>query len=100
MSEIVVLAVAEAQLFELYNKLEDRREGLGDRFDADYRGTCVDLKSFPEIGPKYEGRIRRLLMRRWHVGLFYVIEGDRIMILGALDVRQSPRSIREQLGLI
>ena len=100
MSEVVALAAAESQLFELYDKLEDRREGLGDRFDADYRDACVCLESFPELGPMFEGRVRRLLLRQWHIGLFYVIEGNRIMIQGALDVRQSPRSIRRQLGLI
>lgn len=36
----------------------------------------------------------------WNIGLFYAIEGDRIMIRGALDLRQSPENIRKQLGLI
>jgi hypothetical protein len=41
-----------------------------------------------------------MLLRKWRIGLFYVIEGDRLMIHAALDLRQSPYSIRQQLGLI
>ena len=100
MKEVVALARAESHLVALYAKLEDSREGLGDRFDADYRAACIRLESFPEIGPRFVGRIRRLLLLKWSVALFYVVESDRVVIHAALDVRQSPEHIRRELGLI
>ena len=100
MKRVLALAGAERQLISHYNKLEDLQEGMGDRFDADYQAACSLLSNFPEIAPKYEGKIRRLLMAKWRLGLFYAIEGDRVLIHGALDLRQSPKNIRRQLGLI
>jgi hypothetical protein len=36
-------------------------------------------------------------MRRWNVGVFYSIEGSRIMISAVMDLRQNPRAIRRYL---
>ena len=100
MTTVLALSGAESQLIDLYNKFEDWREGLGDSFDNDYRDACSMLATHPEIGPRYEGRLRRLLMLKWQIGLFYAIEGNRVLIHAALDVRQSPENIRRRLGLI
>ena len=99
MSEVLVLAGAEAHLFALYDKLEAWREGLGDRFDADFQNACSTLSKYPRIGPPFEGRFRRLLMVKWQVGLFYAIDGNRVVVHAVLDLRQSPNAIRRQLGL-
>ena len=100
MKQVLALAATESQLIALYNKLNDLQDGLGDQFDKDYRAACLKLERFPEIAPRYEGRLRRLLLLKWHVGLFYAIEDGRVMIHAALDLRQAPSHIRRQLGLI
>lgn len=100
MSEVVVLAAAEAQLFQLFDKFDDWREGAGIAFDADFREACEALERFPELGRRVENQMHRLLLRRWNLGLFCIIEGKRVLVHGVVDVRLSPDNFRRQLGLI
>jgi hypothetical protein len=48
MSTVVVLQAAEVQLMDIYNRLDERSDGLGDKFEADFREACQLLERFPE----------------------------------------------------
>ena len=56
------------------------------------------LRAFPEAGPvNFAGRIRRLVVMKTHLGIFYSIAGRRVLVGAVLDLRQSPRTIEEPL---
>ncbi len=97
MNEVVVLSGAEQQVFGLYRRLEDNAEGLGDAFYSDFCRGCVRLSQFPEIAPRYRHQYRKLLLQKWQTGIFYSIQGSRIMISAVIDVRQQPETIRRYL---
>ena len=97
MKELVVLSGADAHVQEIYSKLEERADGRGDAFYADFVESCSLLSHQPEIGKRYHSCHRRLVMRRWNVGVFYSIEGSRIMISAVMDLRQNPGVIRRYL---
>ena len=97
MREIVVLSGADAHVQEAYGKLEERADGRGDAFYMAFVEACSLLSHQPEIGKRYYSCHRRLVMRRWNVGVFYSIEGSRIMISAVMDLRQNPRAIRRYL---
>jgi benzoate-CoA ligase family protein len=44
-------------------------------------------------------RLRRGVLERWSLGVYYRIARDRIVIVGIVDLRQDPAAIRRQLGL-
>jgi hypothetical protein len=55
------------------------------------------LRDFPEIAPIFHGSYRRLLVQGFPYGVFYTIEGRRIIIAGVLDLRQDPKIVRQRL---
>lgn len=84
---------------ELYNRFEDWRPGLGAAFDRDLLKACGLLTANAELGPRWRGRFRQLLLRHWNLGIFYELSGGRILIHGIMDIRQDPASIARRLGL-
>jgi toxin ParE1/3/4 len=56
------------------------------------------LRTFPEIGPLFHGRYRRLLVPRFPYGIFYTPESNRIVVAGAMHLRQNPEAILRRLG--
>ena len=56
------------------------------------------LSEHPESAPIFEGGTRRLVMRGYPFGIFFAVEGGRLMVQAILDLRQSPESIRRRLG--
>jgi hypothetical protein len=56
------------------------------------------LRVFPEAAPVNFGqRIRRLVVTKTHLGIFYSITGNRVLVIAVLDLRQSPHAIQKRL---
>jgi plasmid stabilization system protein ParE len=99
MSELLILSRAEADVLEVQARLEEVLPGLGNRFNARAEEALDRLLVFPESGPVYSAPFRRLLIRDFPHGIFYIIEGRRIVVHAVLDLRQVPRDIARRLGL-
>ena len=97
MKEIVVLSGAEAHVLEIHRRLNEKCDGLGTAFYADFTSGCSLLSEQPEIAPRFYRGFRRLLLSKWHAGIFYAIAGNRIMVSAVMDLRQNPRTIRRYL---
>lgn len=95
---VKLLRGAEADLLEIYLRLEQYRDGLGERFYHILDRALERLRQNPEIAPPYRGVYRRLVLRTFGIGVFYSIEGDRLMVGAILDLRQSPESIERRLS--
>ena len=100
MTELVVLSRAEADILETQARLGEFLDDLGDRFNARAEEALDRLLAFPECGPVYSTPFRRLLVRDFPHGIFYSIEGRRIIVHAVLDLRQDARVIERRLGLI
>ena len=56
------------------------------------------LRAFPEAGPVNFGEcIRRLVVTKTPLGIFYSIAGNRVLVGAVLDLRQSQRAISKRL---
>ena len=99
MSEIVVLSGADSDLIQHFGKFEDASRGLGMRFDFAFLESCRLLENHPELGLRYGGVFRRLLMLEWNLGIFYEFSGGRVFIHAIMDLRQNPKNITQRLGL-
>ena len=97
--EVIILKDAESQLLNHFAWLEDREPHLGTAFHDACDQAFTILSAHPEIPPRYAGRFRRYLLKKWQVGLFYSHEVGRILIHGALHLRQSPAAIKKTPGL-
>jgi hypothetical protein len=97
--KVVFLLGAEVDVQSAYERFEALREGRGDQFLRYLRGLEILLARNPEMGVKVGRGIRKLLMPRFDHGIFYSVEGDRIMVAAVLDMRRDPAFIRSRLGL-
>jgi len=89
---------AEADIQYLYERLDEWDEGAGERFYDEVLTAVRMLEAFPHIGPVvHHGKVRRVLVYNRYYGLFYVVEGDRIILHALLDLRQDPKTLKRRL---
>lgn len=92
-----MLAGAESDMLGHYIHFEEVNPGLGDRFYARLDESLGLLANLPEMAPAYIKPFRRLLMRGFPLGVFYVLEHKRTIIHAILDLRQAPETIKRRL---
>ena len=84
--------LASAELKEAIGFYEGQSPGLGDRFLAEVESAIALLHQFPEIGPRVEGPLRRVLVSSFPYDLVYRPSGrDQIRILAVAHHRREPR---------
>jgi plasmid stabilization system protein ParE len=63
-------------------------------------GTTLDLiAQFPQLYERFDGDLRRAVLKRWSLGIFYERLADAIFVAAILDLRRDPAAIRRRLGL-
>ena len=95
--ELIVLLAAESDIQTAYNRFEYLKEGFGLKFIQDLELEYEYLSNHPRIGRLYKSNRRRFLLSRYPYGIFYAVEGSRIVISAILDLRQDPEAIRKRL---
>lgn len=88
--EVIWLSGAEQEMLYLYAL-------RGDSFYARVHQAITQLRHMPDSGPAYLGRFRRLVLTGSPYGLFYCVEGRRLVISALQDLRASPETIRARL---
>jgi plasmid stabilization system protein ParE len=96
-SELVFLFSADADIQSAYNFYEALQPGRGEVFMRQLDVALGHLRSFPEIVPHFLGPYRRLLIAGFPYGVFYSIEGNRIIVTAVMDLRQNAETIRRRL---
>jgi len=76
--------------------------GGGEKFLRSTDHKLELLRTFPEMAPRSQSaKIRKTRIGRTPFGLFYAIEGRRLMVIAVQDLRQDPltlaRIIRSRL---
>lgn len=98
MAELVFLLSADIDIQKAYEFYENYQTGRGIVFMQHLDAAFSHLRQFPEIGRVFHGNYRRLLIRRFPYGIFYTIEGVRIIVAWIMDLRQDPETIIRRLG--
>jgi plasmid stabilization system protein ParE len=85
---------AESELAEAVDWYEARGRGLGaDLLRAVDAALAVIVRN-PEAFPVATGIARRVLLRRYPYSLIYIVETDRITIVGCFHSRRDPRRMQ------
>ncbi|WP_346330768.1 hypothetical protein [Prosthecobacter sp. SYSU 5D2] len=79
--------------------MEDHSDGAGDHFIVVVDSALELLRSFPEMAPMYAHPFRRLLIGKRGIGLFYAIEGRRIVVHAITFLSGDSSQIQRRLGL-
>ena len=80
-----------AEAFEWY---EDRKAGLGHEFLAEVRQALRAVAEQPLRHPILYRNARRVLTRRFPYKVYYLVEDERVEVLGVAHVRRDPQTWR------
>ena len=97
MSELVFLFTADADIQTAYEFYEACQQGRGEVFMRHLDVALGRLRTFPEIAAPFCEAHRRLLVHGFPYGIFYTVEGRRIIIAGVMGLCQDPEMIRRRL---
>jgi toxin ParE1/3/4 len=81
-------AVAETQ--EAFAWYEAQRRGMGVEFRDELQETLDKIQANPNQYPVVHRNVRRALVRRFPYGVFYVVEGQRIVVLAVFHGSRDP----------
>jgi hypothetical protein len=94
--EIIWTTGASLQLQEVFERLEDLSEGLGEKLVTELDRDLALLKSQPFVGSYFVKPVRK-----WHVagkfGLIYATEPRGLVILAFVDMRSDLQPLKLRL---
>ncbi len=90
MRRLIIRPEAEADIQEAYHWYETQREGLGSDFLLCVEDGLEKIKKNPEMYPVMHRNVRRLLIRRFPYGIFYIAQQDVATILAVFHGRRDP----------
>jgi plasmid stabilization system protein ParE len=89
--KVVLRRAAERDIEQAALWYEQQRPGLGTDFMNAVRHSVSGISQNPEAYPVIVNQIRRALLRGFPYGLFYLVEGERLVVIGCFHARQSPK---------
>lgn len=81
---------AERDLAEAYRWYNEKVPGLGSDFLAVVERALESIKENSSRFPVIYRNVRRALMRRFPYGIFFIVEGDVIVVLSVMHTARDP----------
>jgi len=88
---IEIAAIAALELAEAHDWYEEREEGLGGSLLAEFQKACSQIRERPLAFTEVEGATRRVLLKRFPYGVFFVVNNDLVSITAFFHARRDPR---------
>jgi plasmid stabilization system protein ParE len=80
----------EGEIVEAMAWYERRAPELGLEFYRTYLEVLTRIAENPELYRKVRGDVRRVVLRRFPYAVFYLFDGDEIVIVSCLHEKRSP----------
>ena len=74
------LKPAESEVDEAIAYFDQRREGLGDRFEQDLRSTITFVTAHPLSGKPLTERVRKFPLRKFPYNIIYVVDEPEVIV--------------------
>ncbi|MDQ3816371.1 MAG: type II toxin-antitoxin system RelE/ParE family toxin [Acidobacteriota bacterium] len=87
---IVVRPEAAREVQEAFDWYEQRDEGLGQEFLRAADACLAGVRRNPLAFPQVHKEVRRALMRKFPYALFYLIEGESIVVVACFHAKRDP----------
>jgi toxin ParE1/3/4 len=88
--DLIIRPEAEQDLRGAFGWYEDRVSGLGREFLCCVDAAIAQINRAPATHPVIYQDIRRILIRRFPFGIFYIVTGQKIIVLAVLHARRDP----------
>ena len=89
--ELIVSREAESELTETHDWYETRSTGLGSEFLLSVDACFNSILRTPQIYPVVYNNLRRALLRRFPYQVFFLEEGERIVVLAVFHGKRNPK---------
>ncbi|HSW30508.1 MAG TPA: type II toxin-antitoxin system RelE/ParE family toxin [Longimicrobiales bacterium] len=83
---------ARLDILDARSWYEERAPGLGMEFARAVDVAASAILRFPQAFPEVHAPIRKAVMRRFPYALLFVIEGERILVVGCFHQRRDPQA--------
>ena len=87
---ILITPEAETDIEEAFRWYEEALRGLGAGFLECLEKGVESIRDNPEMFPIVYRNVRRLLVRRFPYGIFYIVSENLITILAVFHARRDP----------
>lgn len=95
--KITVLAAARDDLIDGFRFYEEGEEGLGSYFLSTLYADIESLRSLGGVHRKVYKNYHRAFSARFPFAIYYLLDGDSILVKAVIDCRRDPSWIRGHL---
>jgi plasmid stabilization system protein ParE len=88
---ILIQSEAEAEITEAFQWYESKAQGLGAEFIRALDAGFAVIERDPTTYHTVYKQVRRVLLRRFPYGLFYVIEEQMIVVVACFHASRDPK---------
>lgn len=96
---VVIGAAAAAELRDHLARVAKDSPTTARDLNEELATTFNLISEFPQLHERFDGDLRRAVLKRWSLGIFYERLADTIFVAAVLDLRRDPVAIRRRLGL-
>lgn len=82
---------AEGDVTDAAAWYQSQRSGLGQEFLDEVVKALTRITDQPRASPRVHKEVRRILLRRFPFGIFYLDEHDRLVVLAVMHASRSPQ---------
>lgn len=96
--KLVISFAAEKDIYDATLWYKSIRVNLGREFIESIDLSIKLLQQLSESFPKVHKDIRRILLKRFPFGIFYLLDGNKIIILAVFHVSRDPKSWKSRIS--
>jgi toxin ParE1/3/4 len=95
--KLIISPEAEEDLSEAFTWYEERRKGLGHDFLLQINAALRFLERNPLVFPEMYKGVRRHLIKRFPYKIFYLVERQKVIILGVIYAGRDPELVKKRI---
>ena len=96
--EIRFLPEVEEDVMSAYSWYEEKVRGLGEEFLRAFYASSSLLSRNPLLYKKVYSDFRRILLRRFPYSVYFIIEGNKIIVFALFHCARDPQTIKRTLS--
>jgi len=95
--KLLIRPEARTDLLDAFHWYQEQRSGLGYDFKLCVDEVLSKLQKHPTIYKIVHHGIRRVVIKRFPFGIFYLIENKTVFVLAVLHARRDPKEWKSRI---
>ena len=95
--ELIIKPIAFLDVEDAISYYEQKSKGLGKRFYDSFLATLQNIQSHPHHYTFVYSSVRRCMVAKFPYKVFYLVEQEKIFIIGVTHAKRSNTFIRKRL---